>query len=59
MNNCFHNSYFKGQTAFDIADPELVSWLEELQKKQAEMEREQGAESAILQKKSGNGQKRR
>ncbi|XP_067012407.2 protein phosphatase 1 regulatory subunit 12A isoform X2 [Anabrus simplex] len=48
-----------GQTALDVADPEVVPLLEELKKKQAVLQRDRGDSNAILQKKGATPQKRR
>ncbi|XP_049829372.1 protein phosphatase 1 regulatory subunit 12B isoform X22 [Schistocerca gregaria] len=50
---------YVGQTAFDIADPDMIPVLEELQKRQAAMQRDHAANNAILQKKGTNNSKRR
>ncbi|KAK7791301.1 hypothetical protein R5R35_009942 [Gryllus longicercus] len=48
-----------GQTALDVADPDMVPVLEELRKKQATMQKDRNDTNAILNRKGVNTQKRR
>lgn len=54
------SSSFQGQTAFDVADIDMVRTLEELKKKQATLQRDNGDINAIINKKAvANPPKRR
>ena len=50
---------FQGQTPFDIAEPDMVSHLEELKKKQANLRKEKPEICSILSKRPAPPLRRR